>query len=214
MRHVQGPVSVVARLALVATALVPVGCTQLEVERTMPDGSRQSYRFVAFKPTLEVRPDSFRIAPWGRTDEGYPVDMLVPRDGRGRTLYRVSPPGSEPMYFESVRHEKPTTLRELLEMHDDRMPVEVPRSTSMHCLRLRADLDRDVALLETSPDGQAWTAVSAGPVPAVALVAAQCGMRRIEFENGYGPWSVDADSTFPLVTVRLDDEPVAVRPIG
>ncbi|MFM7808744.1 MAG: hypothetical protein ACKPEA_12610, partial [Planctomycetota bacterium] len=70
---------IVARLALVATALVPAGCTQLEVERTLPDGSRQSYRFVAFKPSLEVRPDAFRIAPWGQTDEGYPVDVLTPR---------------------------------------------------------------------------------------------------------------------------------------
>ncbi|NBX25246.1 MAG: hypothetical protein EBQ99_04255 [Planctomycetes bacterium] len=206
--------SVVARLTLVATALVPVGCTQLEVERTLPDGSRQSYRFVAFKPSLEVRPDSFRISPWGHTDEGYPVDVLVPRDGRGRTLYRVSPPGNQPMYFESVRQEKPVTLRELLDMHHDGMPEVAPRRAGLHCLRLRADLDQDVALLETSPDGQDWTAVAAGPVPSVALVAAQRGMRRIEFENGFGPWSVEADSTFPLVTVRLDDEPVAVRPIG
>jgi hypothetical protein len=204
----------VARLSLLATALVPVGCTQLEVERTLPDGSRQSYRFVAFKPSLEVRPDSFRISPWGRTDEGYPVDLLVPREGRGRTLYRVSPPGADPLYFESARQDKPVTLRELLDMHDSRVPDLSPRSSAMRCVRLRADLDQDVALLETSMDGEVWIPVAAGPVPAVAMQAAQHGLRRIDFENSHGPWSVAADSTFPLVTVWLDDQPVAVRPIG
>lgn len=212
----RGRRTVLARLVLVAVALAPVGCTQLEVERTLPDGSRQAYRFVAFKPSLEVRPDAFRIMPYGRTDDGYPVEVMMPRDGRGRTLYRVTPPAADPIYFEAVRREKPVTLRELLEMHDPAMPeVQVaPRAGGMHCLRLRADLDRDLAVLETSPDGLAWTAVLAGPVPAVALGAVERGMRRIEFENGHGPWIVEADSTFPIVTVRLDDEPVAVRPIG
>lgn len=207
---------VVARLALVAVALMPVGCTQLEVERMLPDGSRQRYRYVAFKPSIELRPDAFRIMPWGTTDEGYPVDLLVPKDGQGRTLYRVSPPGSDPMYFEGVRREKPRPLHELLEF---RRPIDSegsqsPRSASVRCLRLRADLETDTALLETSADGVTWQPLMAGPVPVVALGAAERGMRRIEFENAFGPWQVSADSRFPLVTVRFDDEPVAVRPIG
>lgn len=207
---------VLAGLVLVAVTLAPVGCTQFEVERTLPDGSRQAYRFVAFKPSLEVRPDAFRIMPYGHTDDGYPVEVMMPRNGRGRTLYRVTPPAAEPIHFEAVHREKPVTLRELLEMHDPAMPEErvTPRSGGMHCLRLRADLDRNVAVLESSLDGLGWTAVVAGPVPMVALRAVELGMRRIEFENGYGPWIVEADSTYPIVTVRLDDEPVAVRPIG
>jgi len=205
-----------ARLALMAVAIAPAACTQFEVERTLPDGSRQSYRYVAFKPSLEVRPDGFRIMPWGQTDDGYPVELMVPRDGRGRTLYRVSPPGSDPLYFEAVRRDKSPTVRELLEMHDTGMPEVSPaiRSTERQCLRLRADLDQDLALLESSIDGCTWTPVLAGPIPSVALGAVERGMRSVEFENSHGPWRIAADSTFPLVTVRLEEQPVAVRPIG
>jgi hypothetical protein len=205
-------------VVVVALSAMVAGCTQLEVERQLPDGSMQRYRFVAFKPSIEIRPHEFRIVPEGYTDHGYPIDRLTPITG-GRTLYRVTPPMGAPLFFESAPARKPVDERELLQLHlrePQPWPAPQPGSKSgpMTTYRLRVDMPLNQAWLDRSWNGIDWHAVRVGSVSQVALAAAERGFRRADFADATGLWLVQADSRFPLASVWLEDSLMQVEPIG
>jgi hypothetical protein len=205
-------------MVAVAMSAAFTGCTQLEVERQLPDGSLQRYRFVAFKPSIEIRPHEFRIVPDGYTDHGYPIDRLVPIDG-GRTLYRVTPPMGAPLFFEQAPARKTVDEHELLQLHlrdPELWPAPQPgmKSGAMTAYRLRVEMPLNQAWLDRSWDGIDWRTVRAGSVSQVALAAAEHGIRQADFSDATGLWLVQVDSQFPLASVWLDGWLMQVEPIG
>jgi hypothetical protein len=208
-----------AWMAAVALSAAVTGCTQLEVERQLPDGSLQRYRFVAFKPSIEIRPHEFRIVPDGYTDHGYPIDRLIPIAG-GRTLYRVTPPMGAPLFFEPEPARKPVDERELRQLHvrdPELWPAPQPgiKSGVVARYRVHADLFLDQARLDRSWDGGiGWQVLRAGSVSQVALEAAEHGIRDADFADATGSWAVQVDARFPLVSVWLDEALVQVQSIG
>lgn len=216
MRAFFGSVGRAVGITVVGAVLTCGGCTQLEVERTLPDGSRQRYRFLEFKPAVEITPARFRIVPHGRTQQGYPIERIVPIDGGGPPIYRVVPPVGAPIYFEpdpSAAGPKPAIRWRMDAAPDADAPIAMSPESGIR-LRLQADVELDEARLERSDDGQTWMTVASGRVGPVAKSAAEHGIRSLSIESEEGQWTVDADPVFPLATVRLEGQIVMVRPLG
>ena len=82
--------------ALVALA-IGVGCASVEVEQRNPDGSTWRQKSVVFAPEVELRPNEFTVSSGGVTSDGFPIEVLTPRSGKGPTYFRVLPPGQPPL---------------------------------------------------------------------------------------------------------------------
>ena len=54
-----------------------------------------------------VRPDQFEVRSAGSTEDGFPVEEIVRRDGKGTRYYRVTPPVGEPLFFREIPRARP-----------------------------------------------------------------------------------------------------------
>jgi len=194
-------------MAVMAGAMA---CTSQEFTIEQPDGTVQTYRQVQLHPNLIVRPDQFEIRSAGATDEGFPVEVIIRRDGKGDTVYRVTPPLGDPVFFRQVAPGKPSTGTTPSRATDVPM-TPVAERTSFDAYRVRVDLSLDAAELEGRRSDGAWTAVAHGGIASVARVAASRGLLPLEFDNEAGSWRLSVDRRFPLATLRRNGEIVQVR---
>lgn len=187
-----------------------VACTSQEFTVEQPDGTVQTYRQIQVHPHLVVRPDQFEVRPAGVTDDGFPVEVIVRRDGKGEQLYRVMPPVGEPLFFRRMPAGKsgpgirPPTETEV-------SPQPTSEVVAYDAFRARVDLSIDSAELEGRRGSGPWVPVARGDIAAVTRVAAGRGVLPLEIENELGVWRITADRRFPMVTVRHDGEVLQVR---
>jgi hypothetical protein len=148
----------------------------------------------------------------GATEDGFPVEEIVRRDGKGTRYYRVTPPVGEPLFFREV----PRTRRDMPVTRPvnttDEAPTPIfPESAPCTEVRVTAQLDPEHALLEGRSGEGPWLALAQGGFESVALRAAAQGMLPLSFENEFGTWSLSVDRRFPLAVVRLEGQVVQVR---
>lgn len=199
------------RGALVAAVMAgAVACTSQEFTVEQPDGTVQTYKQVQLHPNLIVRPDQFEIRSAGATDEGFPVEVIIRRDGKGDKVYRVTPPGSDPIFFKQVTPPKPSIGTTPPAATESPAAPAVERA-AFDAYRVRFDLTIDAAELDGRVGDGAWSAVAHGGMASVARVAASRGLLPLAFENEAGSWRLTADRRFPLITLRRNGELVQVR---
>ena len=194
-------------MAVMAGAMA---CTSQEFTIEQPDGTVQTYKQVQLHPHLVVRPDQFEIRGAGATDEGFPVEVIIRRDGKGDQLYRVTPPGSEPIFFRQVAPAKPSTGTKPPAATEAPAPPAVERA-SFDAYRVRVDLSLDAAELDGRRGDGPWCAVAHGGIAAITRVAASRGLLPLCYENDAGSWRLAVDRRFPLATLRRNGEIVQVR---
>jgi len=200
------------RLARLGALLALGACTAQEFTVRDPDGSERSFRHIELHPKFVVRPDQVEIRPAGATDDGFPVEEIVRRDGKGGRYFRVQPPFGEPLFFREVPKPRPGPPRARPGTTVDEAPEPIfPEFAPGAELRVTAQLDPEFATLEARVEGGAWTPVAHGSFERVALAAAAHGMEPLEFTNELGSWRVDIDGRFPMATVRLEGSVVEVR---
>ena len=200
------------RLARLGALLALGACTAQEFTVRNPDGSERTFRHVELHPHLVVRPDQFEVRSAGTTDDGFPVEEITRRDGKGLRYYRVTPPVGEPLFFREMPRPRPNGPTARPGSAADEAPTPIfPESAPCEELRVTAAFEPERAVLEGRSVGGAWMQVAQGSFEQVALVAARHGMTPIEFQNDLGIWSVAVDRRFPLATVRLHGAVVQVR---
>lgn len=199
-------------LARLGALLMLGACTAQEFTVRDPDGSERSFRHIELHPKFVVRPDQVEIRPAGATDDGFPVEEIVRRDGKGGRYFRVQPPFGEPLFFREVPKPRPGPPLARPGTAVDEVPQPIfEEFTSGAELRVTAQLDPEFATLESRTEGGAWISVAHGSFERVALAAAAQGMEPLEFTNDFGSWRVDIDRRFPMATVWLEGTLVQVR---
>lgn len=197
----------------VGALLLGVGCTSLEVEQRNPDGSIWRQKSVVFAPEVELRPNEFIVSSGGVTSDGFPIEVLTPRHGKGPTYFRVSPPGQPALQFRSnqpTRRASPSASPPAPDHPFETPPVEL---TGFDTYRVHLDLLADTAMLQVRTESQPWRTLASGPSGLVARAALQAGIQRAEFVNEFGSWRVTVDARFPMLCTRLDGQVVQVRGI-
>ena len=197
-------------VAVVAVMAAAVACTSQEFTVEQPDGTVQTYKQVQVHPHLVVRPDQFEVRSAGATDDGFPVEVIIRRDGKGEQVYRVTPPVGEPLFFRKVARPRPTPGT-TAPTTTDAPTRRVPERSDCDAYRVRVDLTLDSAELDGRRGDGEWFVVSSGGVAEVARVAAGHGLLPLEVENHAGCWRLTADRRFPMATLRRDGEVVQVR---
>lgn len=195
---------------VVAAATTGAACTSQEFTIERPDGTVQTYRQIEVHPHLVVRPDQFEVRPAGVTDDGFPVDRITRRDGKGVRVYRVTPPVGEPLFFREVTAPKPARGVASPTETDAPAPGAVERA-SYASWRARLELSLDTAELEGLGRDGTWVSVACGDVASVTRVAAAAGLLPLEMPGESGTWRVTVDRRFPMATLRLDGALVQVR---
>lgn len=199
------------RGARVAAVMVgAVACTSQEFTIEQPDGTVQTYKQVQLHPKLVVRPDQFEVHSGGTTDEGFPVEIIIRRDGKGDTVYRVTPPVGEPVFFRQVAPAKPST-RTTPPTTTDAPVKPVAERAVFDAYRVRVDLSLDAAELEGRRGDGPWAPVAHGGLASVTRAAASRGLLPLDIDDESGAWRLTVDRRFPLATLRRNGELVQVR---
>lgn len=200
------------KCALAVGGAMGVACTSQEVEVRQPDGTVQLYRNVAFHPHFDMRPDQITVRDAGITDDGFPVVQIQRKDGKGGIVFKVTPPGSDPLYFEAQPTPRPSGTGTRPTRSTDAPARPLSRALGFESVRIEADLslDRASLLARFTPDGP-WQPLAQGSLSRVAGVAAEAGVLPLELDNAFGHWRLTADRRFPMVTVRRDGAVVQVR---
>lgn len=185
-------------------------CTSQEFTVEQPDGTVQTYKQVQLHPNLIVRPDQFEVRSAGATDEGFPVEVIIRRDGKGDRIYRVTPPVGEPVFFRQVAPTRPGRTFERPAQTDAPGTRVAERAPIDRC-RVQVDLSLDAAKVEGQRGDDPWFTIAQGDLVGVTRVAAARGLLPLAFGNEAGAWSLAVDRRFPLATLRRDGELVAVR---
>ena len=206
------PMKVWRRLVRIGVLLALGACTAQEFTVRNPDGSERTFRHVELHPHLVVRPDQFEVRSAGATEDGFPVEEIVRRDGKGTRYYRVTPPIGEPIFFREIPRAKPGRPAARPISVADEVPEPIfPESAPCHEIRVTAQMQPEQALLEGRTVDGPWLALASGTFEQVARAAAARGMTPIEFHNELGPWRLSVDRRFPMAVVRLHGEIVEVR---
>lgn len=185
-------------------------CTSQEFTVEQPDGTVQTYRQVQLHPHFVMRPDQVEVRSAGATDEGFPVEVIIRRDGKGDQVYRVTPPGGDPIFFRQVAPAKPS--RGVAPPTATDMPAApVVERAAFDAYRAQVDLSLDAARLDGRRGDGSWCALSQGDIATVVRTAASRGLLPLAFENEAGSWRLTADRRFPLATLRRNGEVVQVR---
>jgi hypothetical protein len=194
-------------------ALLALGaCSTQEYTVRNPDGTVITYRNTEFTPHFEVRPDQFVVRPAGRTEDGFPVEEIVRRDGKGTRFYRVTPPFGKPLFFRELPRGKPDGPgTSPIETLDEAPRPIAPESAPCDEIRVTAQMYPEHAMLEGRQMDGPWQTIVSGSFEEVARAAASRGMTPIEFQNEFGSWKISVDRRFPMTVVRLHGEIVAVR---
>jgi hypothetical protein len=210
MKH--EPMKLWRRLVRIGVLLALGACTAQEFTVRNPDGSERTFRHVELHPHLVVRPDQFEVRSAGSTEDGFPVDEIVRRDGKGTRYYRVTPPIGEPLFFREIPRPKPgrPVARPISVVDEVPQPI-FPESAPCDEIRVTAQMQPEHALLEGRVVGGPWLPIASGTFEQVARSAASRGMTPIEFQNELGPWRLSVDRRFPMAVVRLHGEIVEVR---
>lgn len=207
-----GTMEIWRRLVRLGALLALGACTAQEFTVRNPDGSERTFRHVELHPHLVVRPDQFEVRSAGTTDDGFPIEEITRRDGKGFRYYRVTPPVGEPLFFRETprpRRAEPTVRPSSAA---DEAPTPIfPESAPCSEVRVTVAFDPERAVLEGRSDGGAWIHLAQGSFEQAAMAAARHGMTPLEFRNDFGTWSVAVDRRFPLATVRLHGAVVQVR---
>ncbi|NDF54025.1 MAG: hypothetical protein EB145_07520, partial [Proteobacteria bacterium] len=169
------------KIALTVACLGGAACTAQEVEVRQPDGTRQTYRNIAFHPHFDMRPDQITVRDAGTTDDGFPVVQIQRKDGKGGLVFKVTPPGAEPLYFEATPVAKPAGTGTTPSTATDAPAKPVRRAVGIDAARVEADLsiDRACLLTRVAPEGP-WTPVCQGSLARVASAAAELGVLPLE----------------------------------
>lgn len=197
----------------VGALVLGVGCASVEVEQRNPDGSTWRQKSVVFAPEVELRPNEFTVSSGGVTSDGFPIEVLTPRSGKGPTYFRVVPPGQPALQFRAnspVRRTSPSAVPPATDHPFETPPVEC---AGFDAYRVHVDLLGDVAELQVRTGSQPWRTLASGPAGLVARAAVQAGIQSAEFVNEFGAWRVTVDARFPLLCTRLDGRVVHVRGI-
>jgi|GEM_PF-1718239 len=198
-------------IAVSVVAAVMAGCSSLEYERTNPDGSKERLGIRQLDPNLEVKPGQFKITPHGHTDEGWPIEQMVPNSGKGPIIYKVVPPGYLPIYFQPNQSSTPTAKPTTTQTETNReasVVKSVPRFDTYHAL---CNLDADYGMLEIRTGDGPWVLLAQGSIDSVLRVGIANGIHPMEFENEFGAWKVTVDKKYPLVCTRFNGVIVNVR---
>lgn len=200
------------RLVRVGALLALGACTAQEFTVRNPDGSERTFRHVELHPHLVVRPDQFEVRSAGSTEDGFPVEEIVRRDGKGTRYYRVTPPVGEPLFFREVPRVKPGRpgTRPIRSVDEVPQPI-FPESAPCDEIRVTAQMQPEHATLEGRLVDGPWCTIASGSFEQVARAAASRGMTPVEFQNEFGTWKISIDRRFPMSVVRLHDEIVEVR---
>jgi len=200
------------RLVRVGALLALGACTAQEFTVRNPDGSERTFRHVELHPHLVVRPDQFEVRSAGSTEDGFPVEEIVRRDGKGTRYYRVMPPVGEPLFFREVPRVKPggPGTRPIRSVDEVPQPI-FPESAPCDEIRVTAQMQPEHATLEGRLVDGPWCTIASGSFEQVARAAASRGMTPVEFQNEFGTWKISIDRRFPMSVVRLHDEIVEVR---
>lgn len=210
MKH--EPMKVWRRLVRIGALLALGACTAQEFTVRNPDGSERTFRHVEFHPHLVVRPDQFEVRSAGSTEDGFPVEEIVRRDGKGTRYYRVTPPVGEPLFFREIPRARPGSPVARPTTITDEVPQPIfPESAPFDELRVTAQMQPEHALLEGRVTDGPWRAIATGSFEQVARAAASRGMTPFDFENEFGSWRVSVDRRFPMAVVRLHGDVVEVR---
>ena len=195
---------------MVAVLAGAAACTSQEFTVEQPDGTVQTYRQVQLHPHFVMRPDQFEVRSAGATDDGFPVEVIIRRDGKGDQVYRVTPPVGEPIFFRQVAPAKPSK-GVTPPGATDSPGAPVAERKPFTAYRVRADLSLDACEIDGRDAEGVWVQVAHGDLASVARAAAARRLLPLEVENAFGSWRLSADRRFPMVTLRLHGEVVQVR---
>lgn len=208
----EGPMKVWKRLVRLAALLALGACTAQEFTVRNPDGSERTFRHVELHPHLVVRPDQFEVRSAGATEDGFPVEEIVRRDGKGTRYYRVTPPVGEPLFFRELpRARRDLPVSRPITVTDEAPSPIFPESSPWTEIRVTAELEPECARIEGRAGEGPWLPLSQGSFESVALFAAAQGMLPLQFENEFGAWLLSVDRRFPIAVLRLHGQVVRVR---
>lgn len=200
------------RLVRIGALLALGACTAQEFTVRNPDGSERTFRHVELHPHLVVRPDQFEVRSAGSTEDGFPVEEIVRRDGKGTRYYRVTPPVGEPLFFREIPRARPGGPVARPMTITDEVPQPIfPESAPCDEIRVTAQMQPEHATLEGRVVDGPWRTIASGSFEQVARAAASRGMTPVEFQNEFGSWKISIDRRFPMSVVRLHGGIVEVR---
>ena len=200
------------RLVRIGALLALGACTAQEFTVRNPDGSECTFRHVELHPHLVVRPDQFEVRSAGSTEDGFPVEEIVRRDGKGTRYYRVTPPVGEPLFFREIPRARPGGPVARPMTITDEVPQPIfPESAPCDEIRVTAQMQPEHATLEGRLVDGPWRTIASGSFEQVARAAASRGMTPVEFQNEFGSWKISIDRRFPMSVVRLHGGIVEVR---
>ncbi len=200
------------RLVRIGALLALGACTAQEFTVRNPDGSERTFRHVELHPHLVVRPDQFEVRSAGSTEDGFPVEEIVRRDGKGTRYYRVTPPVGEPLFFREIPRARPGGPVARPMTIPDEVPQPIfPESAPCDEIRVTAQMQPEHATLEGRLVDGPWCTIASGSFEQVARAAASRGMTPVEFQNEFGSWKISIDRRFPMSVVRLHGGIVEVR---
>lgn len=200
------------RLVRIGALLALGACTAQEFTVRNPDGSERTFRHVELHPHLVVRPDQFEVRSAGSTEDGFPVEEIVRRDGKGTRYYRVTPPVGEPLFFREIQRARPGGPVARPMTITDEVPQPIfPESAPCDEIRVTAQMQPEHATLEGRLVDGPWRTIASGSFEQVARAAASRGMTPVEFQNEFGSWKISIDRRFPMSVVRLHGGIVEVR---
>jgi hypothetical protein len=200
------------RLVRIGALLALGACTAQEFTVRNPDGSERTFRHVELHPHLVVRPDQFEVRSAGSTEDGFPVEEIVRRDGKGTRYYRVTPPVGEPLFFREIPRARPGGPVARPMTITDEVPQPIfPESAPCDEIRVTAQMQPEHATLEGRLVDGPWRTIASGSFEQVARAAASRGMTPVEFQNEFGSWKISIDHRFPMSVVRLHGGIVEVR---